>query len=664
MLSAALCTTADGRLCQTHACAGPRHSTWCDATNGRAGRCAPACFGLLLHVWASELRGCDLLAEATPSHGLRRLKSVAFKSAQLASDVSSGAALPTLAHSRHIVAELSHLASNSFELWLGMRQPRVRRTEEGCTVEAARLLTFQGELVMDLLAAAIANKSRHEPPPQESGRRQLRAEHARHAVVSCTGSAVRAQEEGLARTAAGAKQHVDAPLVAAVVGGMLPSFGYGTVWLLFEVQPEGLNHDERQTDPRGDAWRDTSALPRRINTSRGVNDTFSERAPPSTLPSGADTPQGTSPALDDELAVEPEMVMPWAEDAAGLEVRLPNSSSFKCGSACARLGAASPNLIVFNRVPKCGSTTLEHIIRRQSLRRAFRFVRSEDYANNSMNLKDQRRFATMASELGANGRMVYDRHVLYVDFARFGLPAPTYINIVRDPLAMELSAYYFWRQCVCITRQPFCRSASARVAELNQQSRAVPSPAGVCSMSIDEIYRHVAPQPRLGIMTRWFCGQLPLCKVPDPQPLPVRLRALHRAMHNVRHAYAWVGVLEQFEESLALLVRLLPSYFGGLHVAQAAREHARPSNISSSAPQPSRETLHKIAMENENDIRLYRYISNLLECRLQQCGISSSEGNTTLLQAGSVEGGHDLEWLDDPVSFSTVANAAARKILE
>lgn len=30
---------------------------------------------------------------------------------------------------------------------------------------------------------------------------------------------VRAQEEGLARTAAGAKHHVDAPLVAAVVGG-------------------------------------------------------------------------------------------------------------------------------------------------------------------------------------------------------------------------------------------------------------------------------------------------------------------------------------------------------------------------------------------------------------------------------------------------------------
>lgn len=135
----------------------------------------------------------------------------------------------------------------------------------------------------------------------------------------------------------------------------VPCFSYGTVWLLFEVQPEGVNLDERQTDPRGDAWRDTSALPRRINTSRGVNDTLSGRVPPSTLSSGADTPEGTSPALDDELAVEPEMVMPWAEDAAGLEVRLPNSSSFKCGSACARLGAASPNLIVFNRcaAPSC-----------------------------------------------------------------------------------------------------------------------------------------------------------------------------------------------------------------------------------------------------------------------------------------------------------------------
>ena len=48
---------------------------------------------------------------------------------------------------------------------------------------------------------------------------------------------------------------------------------------------------------------------------------------------------------------------------------------------------------------------------------------------------------------------------------------------------------------------------------------------------------------------------------------------LRRAMHNLRHRYVWVGVLERFEESLRLLRTLLPTYFGGVHVAQANREH-------------------------------------------------------------------------------------------
>ena len=44
-------------------------------------------------------------------------------------------------------------------------------------------------------------------------------------------------------------------------------------------------------------------------------------------------------------------------------------------------------------------------------------------------------------------------------------------------------------------------------------------------------------------------------------------------MHNLHHRYVWVGVLERFEESLRLLRTLLPTYFGGVHVAQANREH-------------------------------------------------------------------------------------------
>ena len=57
----------------------------------------------------------------------------------------------------------------------------------------------------------------------------------------------------------------------------------------------------------------------------------------------------------------------------------------------------------------------------------------------------------------------------------------------------------------------------------------------------------------------------------SPQPSALNPnQILRRAMHNLRHRYVWVGVLERFEESLRLLRMLLPTYFGGIHAAQAS----------------------------------------------------------------------------------------------
>ena len=149
-------------------------------------------------------------------------------------------------------------------------------------------------------------------------------------------------------------------------------------------------------------------------------------------------------------------------------------------------------------------------------------------------------------------------------------------------------------------------------------------------------------------------------------------------------AYLWVGVLERLEESLVLLVRLLPTYFGGLQTSQAAREHARPANTSAASdPPPSRETLHKIAMENENDVRLYRYIVRLLGCRLRRCGLSwdsrgvakgplppgqsasrPREPQSTDANAPDGADGRRAKAPPDPAGFSIVANAAALRLLE
>mmetsp|Transcript_63879 Transcript_63879/g.142590 ORF Transcript_63879/g.142590 Transcript_63879/m.142590 type:complete len:150 (+) Transcript_63879:1428-1877(+) len=149
----------------------------------------------------------------------------------------------------------------------------------------------------------------------------------------------------------------------------------------------------------------------------------------------------------------------------------------------------------------------------------------------------------MVSALGSQGRVLYDRHVLYVDFPRFGLPQPSYINMVRDPLAMQLSAYYFWRECFCVARQPFCVSALSQMQ--GDGDHQIRSMRHICSMGIDDVYAQVDPQPTVGLMTRWFCGQDPVCKAPDPQPHTQRHLALERAVHHIRMMYVWVGVLER-----------------------------------------------------------------------------------------------------------------------
>lgn len=129
----------------------------------------------------------------------------------------------------------------------------------------------------------------------------------------------------------------------------------------------------------------------------------------------------------------------------------------------------------------------------------------------------------------------------------------------------------------------------------------------------------------VGVMTRFFCGYHVSCTSPDPQPAAVRHFALQRAIHNMRHRYLWVGVLERFEDSLRLLKTVAPDWFGSLRVKEASKEHVRPSNSSSYA-WPQQSTLDKLALENENDHELYRQAMQMLECRLKTCsGMAPNE---------------------------------------
>ena len=127
-------------------------------------------------------------------------------------------------------------------------------------------------------------------------------------------------------------------------------------------------------------------------------------------------------------------------------------------------------------------------------------------------------------------------------------------------------------------------------------------------------------------------------------------------------------MLERCGDSLRLRRRRLPAYFGALDVDAARRDHERAAaaaewhrNASAHRqPAASRATLQKLALENENDIRLYRYASRLLDCQLRRCDEVKAE--RAALAALPPETPRKRR-RRDKFDLATIANKAAERLL-
>ena len=451
-------------------------------------------------------------------------------------------------------------------------------------------------------------------------------------------------------------------------------------------------------------------------------------------------------------------------------------------SSCGLCGRVTPlrhvRLVIFNRVPKCGSSSLEGVMEYQAQQGLFAFERSTDFENNTLTRGAQRQLVRLTERLAQQRPSLYDRHVLHVPFSQLhSTVKPVYINLVREPLRMQLSAFYFWRQCACVTRQSFCAVA------WQSSGGALCAP----NYTIDTLYADLTPTPTIGLMTRWFCGHHRDCGMGQHRASThaatslLRDSALQRALIHLRDEYSWVGecswaaataracdcwreetrarppamcpcamrpavrepwandcsashaagpralirlprsrpldvagslkrlshtwrtrttlsrdglahfshaashaltrprsrarlslarvagVLERFEDSLRLLVHLLPAFFGRVAVDRAARRHVRPATNTTHSytyPSPSVATTTKLGIENANDAILYREALSLLDCRLRllsRCELHKG-GDGAGKRAGgwSARGGSSTQVLRTP---RVRANAAARYLL-
>lgn len=129
------------------------------------------------------------------------------------------------------------------------------------------------------------------------------------------------------------------------------------------------------------------------------------------------------------------------------------------------IAKADDVVVVYNRVPKTGSTSFIGVAYELCKKNKFRVLHVNITANNHvLSLNNQYNFVHNITDWNVMKPAVYHGHFAFVDFSkyfytilrfllnniqqnccRFGVPKPLFINIIRKPLDRFISYYYFVR---------------------------------------------------------------------------------------------------------------------------------------------------------------------------------------------------------------------------
>jgi len=106
---------------------------------------------------------------------------------------------------------------------------------------------------------------------------------------------------------------------------------------------------------------------------------------------------------------------------------------------------AEVDFVFFNRVPKVGSQTLMELMRRLGKINGFSTARNPGSVKETVLLSKDGQKNLIGDLLTRRKPHIYSQHISYINFTRFHLPRPIYINLVRDPIERLISWHYYIR---------------------------------------------------------------------------------------------------------------------------------------------------------------------------------------------------------------------------
>lgn len=191
--------------------------------------------------------------------------------------------------------------------------------------------------------------------------------------------------------------------------------------------------------------------------------------------------------------------------------------------------------VFYNRVPKCGSRTVLSTFKILARSLHYTVAAVERYGRRSHFSNVSLMDCFMDNVTKLQPPFIYSQHVNYIDFSRYGLQSPIYINVIRDPLERLISHYYY------------------NMYGSNSAPLATPRPS--FNQSLDNCVAKDHPScMKIFQIIPYFCGHDRSCRV-------MSRYSLQRAKRQVQEHFLTVGLNEDLPAFMEVLETIMPQFF-------------------------------------------------------------------------------------------------------
>lgn len=203
-------------------------------------------------------------------------------------------------------------------------------------------------------------------------------------------------------------------------------------------------------------------------------------------------------------------------------------------------------IILYNRIPKTGSTTVANLLYNVcEINQFYALFINTTKNSHLLTYSNQVSLAKNITNWKAVKPAFYHGHIAYLDFDKYGYKQPIYINFVREPIDRLVSYYYFLR--FGDDYRPHIKRSRMNNKHIQLQSfdECVTNNGADCDAK------------HLWLQIPFFCGHASYCWQEG------NVEALHTAKRNAIEKYAFVGITEDIRGAISILESMYPRFFAG-----------------------------------------------------------------------------------------------------